>query len=110
MIKISIKDKLNRFLNGLRRKRGYNHNYGSRTNFYRKQFYRIIICIVIVLTVLIIKKINVKLTNNIIRIVDESINYSFDVKEDTKRIFDFVRDKIKIPDNVIETFSSDVSN
>ncbi len=115
MIIISIKDNLNRkvnkILNNLRKKRTYNtYNNSSGTSFYRRQLNKIIICIAIVLVVLIIKKANLKLTNNVIRIVDESINYSFDIKEDTKKIFDFVKGIVKIPDKVIETFNTNTSN
>ncbi|SCG83729.1 hypothetical protein DW1_2164 [Proteiniborus sp. DW1] len=98
-------------LNSLRKKRVYNtYTNSSGASFYRKQLNKILICIVIVLAVLIIKKINLKLTNNIIRIVDESINYSFDIKEDTKKVIDFVKGAVKLPDKVIETFNSDISN
>lgn len=106
---MNIKDKLNRTINSLRRKKVYStYNYNNGTNFYRKQINRVVICIIIVLALLIIKKVNVKFTNNIIRIVDESINYSFDIREDTKKAYDFFRDIVKIPDKVIETFSTDV--
>ncbi|WP_352420117.1 hypothetical protein [Proteiniborus sp.] len=111
---MSIKEKTNRtvqrILNSLRRKRVYNtYNYSGNENFYKKQLKKIVFCIIVVLAVLLIKKINIKFTNNVIRIVDESINYSFDIKGDTKKVFDFVKNKVKIPDKVIETFSIDVS-
>lgn len=114
MIIINIKDKinirLNKILNSLRRKRGYNtYSYSGNANFYRKQLNKLVICIIIVIAILLIKKINIRFTNNIIRIVDKSINYSFDIREDTKKVFDFVRGVVKIPDKVIETFSIDVS-
>ena len=115
MIIISVKEKLNiklnRLLNNLRKKRVYNtYNNSSGRSFYKKQLNKVIVCIIIVLVVLIIKKANLKLTNNIIRIVDESINYSFDIKEDTKRVFDYVKGAVKIPDKVIETFNPITSN
>lgn len=98
-------------LSSLRKKRVYNtYNNSSGKSFYRKQLNKVIVCILIVLVVLIIKKANIKLTNNIIRIVNESINYSFDIKEDTKKVFDYVKGAVKIPDKVIETFSPNTSN
>lgn len=114
-MKITIKEKLNRkitrILNRLRTNRAYNtYNNSKGVSFYRKQINRIIICIVIVLLVLIIKKANLKFTNNIIRVVDESINYSFNIKEDTKRVLDFVRATVKLPDKVIEVFNSGTSD
>lgn len=114
-MKISLKEKLSkkitRMLNSLRKKRGYNtYNNSNGVSFYRKQLNKIIICIVIVLIVLIIKKANLKFTNNIIRIVDKSINYSFDIKEDTKKVLDFVKGAVKLPNKVIETFNSNTSN
>lgn len=108
MIKINIKSKINNTLNSLRRRNFYNTNNNSNKSFYRKQLNRILICILIVLVVLIIKKINVKFTNNIIRIVDNSINYSIDVKKDTRKFIDFVKNVVKIPDKVVETFSPEV--
>ncbi|WIV10605.1 hypothetical protein [Proteiniborus sp. MB09-C3] len=115
MIIIGIKEKINKnisnVLNSLRKKRVYNtYNNSNGVSFYRKQLNKVIICILIILAVLIIKKANIKFTNNIIRIVDESVNYSFDIKEDTKKIFDFVKGAVKIPDKVIETFNMNAFN
>lgn len=105
-----FKRELNRKINSLRRNRTYNtYNRTSGKSFYRRQVNKIIICILLVLSVLIIKKINVRFTNNIIRIVDKSINYSFDLKEDTKKVFDFVKGAVKIPDKVIETFGTNIT-
>jgi len=109
--KEKINRNLNKFIYSLRKKRVYNtYNNRSGVSFYRKQLNKIIICIIIILVVLIIKKANIKFTNNIIRIVDESINYTFDIKEDTKKILDFVKGSIKIPNKVIETFNLDAFN
>src|SRR5690554_222487 len=101
---------MNRIINRLRPKRVYNtYNYSSNAGFLRRQIKKIIVCIIIVLAILLIKNINLKFTNNIIRIVDKSINYSFDIREDTKKVYDFILDKVKVPDKVIETFSTKVS-
>ncbi|SDZ34229.1 hypothetical protein SAMN05660462_02770 [Proteiniborus ethanoligenes] len=48
-----------------------------------------------------------KLTNNVIRIVDNSINYSYDIHEDTRKVIDFVKNIVKIPDKVVQTFSTE---
>jgi len=98
-------------VNNLRKKRVYNtYNNSNQVSFYRKQLNKVIACIIIVLVVLIIKKANIKLTNNIIRIVDDSINYSFNMREDTKKVLDYVKGAVKIPDKVIETFNPKNSN
>lgn len=111
-IKEKVNRKLNKFIYNLRRKRVYNtYNNRSRVSFYRRQLNKVIICIIIILLVLIIKKANIRFTNNIIRIVDESINYTFDIKEDTRKIIDFVKGTVRLPDKVVETFNKlDVSN
>lgn len=107
MIKINIKAKFNNMINRLRRKQTYHYSGNSSTVFYRKQINRILICIIIILIVLVMKRINVKLTNNVIRIVDNSINYSYDIHEDTRKVIDFVKNIVKIPDKVVQTFSTE---
>lgn len=105
---MNMKGNANRILNRFRLKTGY--NYRDKQGFnYRKQLSKIIICLIIIIVILVLKKVNINFTNKIIRIVDNTLNYTYDIKEDSIEVFNFVKDKLKITNEAIPVYESDIS-
>jgi len=103
-----LKDKLNRIVNNLRVSTGY--NYKNKNSFnYRKQLNRIIICIFIIFIIMILKKIDFNFSNDVIRIVKDTLNYNYDVREDTLGILNYVKNKIADSEGIISVFKSGIS-
>ena len=106
---MSVKSRFNKMIKNLRVKTGY--NYKKKENlFYRKQLNKIIICILIVLLVLALKKMDVKFSNKVIRIVQDTLDYSIDIKEDPIKVLNFVKEKVKIPNEIISVFKNEISS
>jgi murein DD-endopeptidase MepM/ murein hydrolase activator NlpD len=94
-------------LNRFRTRSGYYTTGGK--NLYKSQLKKIIISLILVLIILLIKLIDTKGTNEAIRIVDNIVNKDFDLKEDTKKVIEYVKSISKIPNEVITTFNTNVS-
>lgn len=59
-------------------------------NFYTKQLNRLILVLVILLAVFIVKLINNNSTNKVINIIEKNIYYDFNIKEDGKKVKDYL--------------------
>jgi len=87
------------------------NNYKTKDkSFYKDQFKKIIISILIVLVILLIKTINVSFTNKVVNIVNKTINYTTDVKEDSKKLLYYVKEIPKVPDKIISAFNGEKEN
>ncbi len=74
-------------------KRNYklNKNFFKYSNgYYNKLINKMIFVLVILLIVLLIKMMNTKTTDNIINIIKKNIYYEFSIKEDGKKIKDYL--------------------
>lgn len=68
-----------------------NKNFLKFNNsYYNKQVNRIIFVLITVLVILIVKAINHRSTNNIINIIEKNIYYDFSIKEDGKKVKDYL--------------------
>ncbi|MBE6081262.1 MULTISPECIES: murein hydrolase activator EnvC family protein [Tissierellales] len=83
-----------------------NTQFYKDRRFYEKQIKRMIIILIIIIIILILKRINSNFSNNVIRIIDKGVNYKFEIKKDGKKIIDFAKNKIKIPDKIVTVFNS----
>ncbi|MGF7056492.1 hypothetical protein [Brassicibacter mesophilus] len=106
---MNVKSGFNKLVRNLRVKTGYNYK-NKESSFYRKQLNKIFICILIVLVILVLKKIDVKFSNNAIRIVQDTLDYSTDIKEDSIKVLKFVKEKVKIPNEIISVFKNEISS
>jgi len=92
-------------------KRVYNRNNRAITNFIRRrlnlrrQLFNIIGVIIILLFLLILKLLNNSITNNIIQIVESSINYDFSLKKDGQAILDYSKKILELPEKALEVFN-----
>lgn len=73
-------------------------------SFYKKQLNRLIAVIIILIILMLMKKINTKFTNDVIRIVNENINYEFSFKEDGKKMLEKSKVALKLPEKIISVF------
>lgn len=70
-----------------RRSNGY-YKKNDRS-FYSKQLKKIIICIIIVLCVIILKKIDTDTTQRAVELVDNTVKYNYDIKENKNKVLAF---------------------
>lgn len=89
------------------RKRVNYKKFYKDKSFYKKQLNKLIAAIVILIILILMKKINTKFTNNVIRIVNENINYEFSFKEDGKKILKKSKVVLKLPEKIISVFKFD---
>lgn len=75
-------------------------------HFYKKQLNKVFIALLILLFILMAKKINISFTNKVIRIIDKSIKYEFNVKSDGKKILGFSKKVLKLPKKAISVFNT----
>ena len=110
---MKFKNYINMKLNRLRSKRGFSGGIIGRKpgrkdkNFYRSQFNKLLVSIVIVILIIIIKKINAPLTDKAVEIVKNTINYNVDIKKDSQIVWGYTHDLVKLPTKVVSVFNSD---
>ena len=91
----------------------YNKNYKNVLNLfkkrlnYKKQLNRIICVLAILVLLLLLKRLNNSISNNIIEIIDNSINYKVNVKEDGKRVLDYGKKILKLPEKALSVLNVD---
>ncbi|KNF09446.1 peptidase M23 family protein [Gottschalkia purinilytica] len=92
------------FFNNIKRRYGYNYKNKDQ-KFYIKQIKKLFICLIILVIIIAIKKINFKKGNEVIKIVDDTINYTIDIKKDSKKLLAYMKKHSYIKDKVITAFS-----
>lgn len=89
-------------------KRNYklNKNLFKYSNgYYNKLISRMIFVLVTLLIILAIKMMNTKTTNNIIKIIEKNIYYDFSLKEDGKKVKDYLVKVVVDSKDTIEEFT-----
>ncbi len=92
-------------------KRAYSRNNKIILNFIkrrfslRKQLASIIGVIIILLFLLLLKMLNTSITENIIQIVESSINYEFNLKKDGQTILKYGKKALKLPERALTVFN-----
>lgn len=89
-----------------RRRTGYNVKKQNKS-FYRKQFRNLLVCIVIVLVILMIKKIDTKPTREAIEIIKDTLNYDTNILKDSKKVVDYVKGFFGDTEQVTSVFNFD---
>lgn len=89
----------------LKARAGYNLKNKNR-DFFKRQLRNIIICIIIVLVIVIIKSINTKPTEEAIKIVRNTVNYTVDIKKDSAAALNFIKGFIDDTKNSISVFNN----
>ncbi len=87
---MKMNDSLNRSMYRLRHKTGYNSKRKNKS-YYRKQFFNVLICIIIILIILLIKSIRTKPTEEVIKVVEKTLNYNIDIKKDSKLFANYIK-------------------
>ncbi len=101
---MNLRNGFNKLSKSLRVRTGYNYRNREDSN-YRKQLNKIFICILVILVILVLKRIDIKFTNKVIRIVQDTLNYSINIKEDPIKALNFVRDRVKLSNKITSVFS-----
>lgn len=92
-------------------RRVYYRNNKIITNFIkrrlnpRRQLMNIIGVIIILLFLLILKLLNTSITNNVIQLVENSINYDFSLKKDGQAILNYSKKVLEFPERALEVFN-----
>lgn len=93
----------------LRAKTGYKYKSKDK-NFYKSQFKKILISIIIVCIIIIIKKIDTGVTNEAIKVVNKTINYNFDFKENSKKAIEYVKNLTPFTKEDVPVFNDEGTN
>ncbi len=72
---------------------------------YKKQINKLFYMLIILVLILILKKINNKLTSNVIQIINKGINYEFSIKEDGKKILDYSKGLLEFSGKTLEVLN-----
>ena len=97
-------------------RRVYYRNQGGIINFIkrrfniRRQLLSIVGVIIILILILILKMLNNSITENIIQIVESSINYDFDLRKDGQAILDYSKKVLKFPEKALTVFNFTQTN
>lgn len=98
----------------MRRKRFFKNNrkYGTYKNnkfnrFIISQFNKLVIAVVILLILLILKFINLSLTNNVIQIIHRGINYEFNIRKSGENLKKYGTKILDIPQKIVSVFTSE---
>lgn len=93
------------------KRRRYNRNFKSVMNFFRgrlnfkRQLNRIIYVLAILVLLLLLKRLNNSISNNIIEIIDNSINYKVNIKEDSRKVLDYGKKLLELPEKAMSVFN-----
>ena len=89
----------------------YNRNLKNILNLlkqrlnYKRQLNRIIYVLAILVLLLLLKRLNNKISSNIIEIIDNSIHYKVNIKEDSKVIIDFSKRFLQLPEKALSVLN-----
>lgn len=93
-------------------KRNYklNRNFIKYSNgYWNRQINRMIVVLITLLIILVIKLINIKTTNNIIKIIEKNIYHDFSLKEDGKKVKDYLAKIVDGSKDTIEELTEQLS-
>lgn len=80
-----------------------NRNFFRYKNgYYNKQINRIIFVLITLIVILVIKILNNKTSKSIINIIEKNIYYDFNLKEDGKKVKDYLAKVVDISKDKIE--------
>ncbi len=82
-------------------------NYLKRRLHYRRILNRAIIVLIILIIILLLKLINSSITNNVIQIIHNGINYEFSIKRDGKALLSFGKKLLTLPEKTLSVFNLD---
>ncbi|MBZ2175349.1 M23 family metallopeptidase [Schnuerera sp. xch1] len=91
--------------------RRINNKFNGITVFLKRRFnlrrqLKSVICVLIILVLLLFLKIlNNNISDNIIQIIDNSINYKFSLKEDGKVVLDYGKRMLTLPEKALTVFN-----
>lgn len=92
-------------------RRVYSHRYRGILNFLkrrfnlRRQLISIVGVLIILILLLFLKMINNSISDNIIQIIENSINYEFSLKKDGQVILDYGKRFLKLPERALSVFN-----
>lgn len=73
-----------------------------KNGYYNKQINRIIFVLITLIVILVIKILNNKTSKSIINIIEKNIYYDFNLKEDGKKVKDYLAKVVDISKDKIE--------
>ena len=71
----------------------------------RSQFIKLVGALIILMLLLFLRFLNTSISNNIIQIVENSINYEFSLREDGARIMEYSKRFLRLPERALTTFN-----
>lgn len=80
-------------------------NLFKRRLHYKRQLNRIIYVLAILVLLLLLKRLNNSISSNIIEIIDNSINYKINIKEDGRLILDYSKKIFQLPEKALSVLS-----
>lgn len=92
-------------------RRMYNAKFKGFINFLKRRFnlrlqLKKVVCVLAILILLLfLKLLNNSISDNVIQIIDNSINYKFSLKEDGKRVLDYGKEIFVLPEEAISVFN-----
>lgn len=72
---------------------------------YQRQLNRLICVLAILVLLLLLKRINSKISNNIIEIIDSSVNYKVNLREDSRSLVDLGKKALQVPIKALEVLN-----
>lgn len=86
--------------------RSYPRSHYKGKSFYKKLLSQIIVCILLVLLAILLKTINIPLTNRATEIIKTSLAENMDFKGSLNKIVRYAREVPKLPERAVEVFMS----
>lgn len=71
----------------------------------KNQVNRLIYVLAILVLLLILKRLNNSISNNIIQIIDKGVNYEFSIRKDGKVVFDYGKKLLVLPEKALSVFN-----
>lgn len=72
---------------------------------YQRQLNRLICVLAILVLLLLLKRINGRISNNIIEIIDSSVNYKVDLRQDSRALLDLGKKALQLPIKALEVIN-----
>lgn len=102
---MSVKNYYGNFNRNIKSKRPY--GYTKTKNGQSKLLKKILISIIIVIVVIFLKKVDTKPTDRVIEIINNTINYNYDMKDVSKEVINFAKNLSSWPEKVKSVFFED---
>lgn len=85
-------------------------NFWKRRLYYKRQINKIIAVLIILFLLFILKIFNNSISTNIIQIIHNSTNYEFNLKKDGRKIIDYSKKILVLPEKALSVFNSTTSS